>query len=157
MEADERGGIKIHLRKQEGQLKKQGEKLMGESKDVVFHSTPFIGPSPGFHFKASSSKQLVLDLTRLDSLIGPLLGVNIADKAPSNPIVDSNHVPSALKDVGKLASTVALKDMVTSSTSPDLLLPQHPILNCQRSWFVMSLFWYRLVQTVLLLVVRKRP
>ncbi|MBA0772170.1 hypothetical protein Gotri_007589 [Gossypium trilobum] len=111
LEPEERGGIKINPRKQEGQLKKQCEKLTGKFKDVVFDSTPLTSPSLGFHFKASSSNQIVLDLARLDSLIGPPFGVNIIDRTPSNHIVNLNHVPSPLKDVGKLASFIVSKDM----------------------------------------------
>ncbi|MBA0655766.1 hypothetical protein Goklo_008201 [Gossypium klotzschianum] len=81
LETEERGGIKINPRKQEGQLKKQAEKLT--------------------------------DLARLDSLIGPPFDVNIIDRTLSNPKVNLNHVPSPLKDVGKLAPCIVSKDMAT--------------------------------------------
>lgn len=106
-------------------MNKQGEDLTGKSKVVEFVSTPLIGLSSGFHFKAGSSKQIVFDSACLDSFVWPPLGVTVTETAPSIT-VNLNNVPLSLKDVGNLVSMNVSRDMATSSTGPDLLPPQRP-------------------------------
>ncbi|MBA0610321.1 hypothetical protein Godav_011185 [Gossypium davidsonii] len=83
-------------------------------------------PSSSTHVESDMPLITPLHATETSFGLWILVQRKMHKPAPSNPIVNSNHVPSPLKDVGQLASIVVSKDMATSSTGPDLLPPQRP-------------------------------